>query len=197
MNKKLFPITVFIFIAAGSFAALIPFRVPAPERQPASDAGGKTSRSRETSSRAKTVMPVFLDHLPYAQALQEGVPGFTATPQFSGNNPLAFAPVIPLTPDDLPVQQAPADMRDALGPAKDAGPGEPAAATPQGELSWWSRIPASPAFKILPAKSRRQQSAPGDKLPSEAPAGAPSCVNGLFGSASAYSDLTLRRHSGR
>lgn len=163
MNGFLLAIA-FLLSAPGRIYALSPFQVPPPAKteQPAkavslhtviphrtavvSLPAGKKDDNR--NSRSRTVMPVLLEYLPYAQALQEGMPGITATPSPNNKNPMTFAMVIPLTPEDLPVQSPKPttdmkdDMRDALAPAHDP-------ADTFNRLSWWTRILPAPAFNIL------------------------------------------------
>lgn len=204
----------FLLAAPGKIYSLSLFQVPphngpSPVSAPApADAG--LEKATDPYSRSRTVMPVLLEYLPYAQALEEGIPGITSTSSPYDKNPMPISLVIPLTPEDLPFQSQNRkdDMRDALAPANSAQGQDPAGAkhcglrqagqcpfsqmefTPEGikrckygcRLLWWTRILPVPAFNILLQKLHFPQSkAPELKTGKlDSPAGYPSFADEIF-----------------
>ncbi len=184
MNGFLLAIA-FLFAAPGRIYALSRFQVPPPantEKPAKAIPHPQTHQDRvvlekvTAVARSRTVMPVVLEYLPYAQALQEGIPGITATPLPYDKNFMTLALVIPLAPEDLPVQsqKQKEDLRDALAPQSSYGqaltgtkhcklrqagqcPFSRIEPTPKGvkrcksryRLLWWTRILPVLAFDVL------------------------------------------------
>ncbi|MFH1619185.1 MAG: hypothetical protein ABIG11_04705 [bacterium] len=165
---RFLPVFILSIALAAVTAALCPIQ---PFRSDKKSSEKKSVMLRtDEKPRARRVLPVCTDFLPHAQALQEGMPGVTATPMVSSSPASVEAPSIPLVPEDLPLQSKKydRDMRDALAPVYGTG-GRSRAETEKfmEGVSWWARILPAQSFNIVLEKNFRRHGNSGNAVPSD------------------------------